>query len=71
MIDLNVSIQKLNDSANVIVESNNIDGGHQYKRGEILFVIASNGEEELMIEWLKIQPNVPENKDGAVFKKIK
>ncbi len=71
MTDLNVSIQKLNDSANIIMQSNNIDGGQQYKRGEVLFVIAPNSEGELMIDWLKIQPNVPENKEGAVFKKIK
>jgi len=66
---LNVTIKKLNDSANVILDS--YGNGNQfeiYKKGDVLITVSPDFDRNMMsIDWYKMQPNLEESKKGAFF----
>lgn len=69
MTRLNVKVQKLNDSANIIFDS--YAEGNQfetYKQGDVLITVSPDSDRNLMsIYWYKMQPNIEKSKTGAIF----
>lgn len=68
---LNVRIEKLNDSANIILGSYGKDNQFEtYKKGDLLITVSPDIDRNLMtIDWYKMQPNVEESKFNAIFVK--
>jgi hypothetical protein len=66
---LNVRINKLNDSANVIFDSYGIGNQFEkYQKGDVLITVSPDSNEDSMsIGWYKIQPNIKENESGSIF----
>lgn len=70
LVRLNVSIEKLNDSANVKFDSYAKDNiGEIYKKGDVLFAISPAPGDRLGINWYKMEPGFKETKTGAYFER--
>jgi hypothetical protein len=68
MIRLNVVVEKLNDSANIIFDSYSIDNQFEkYKKGDVLITIGPDSGGNLWINWHKMQPIIEENKINSFF----
>jgi hypothetical protein len=68
MTRLNIEVEKLNDSANVIFDS--YAKGNQfeiYKKGDVLFTISPNVDRNLSIDWYTMQPNIENSKTNSIF----
>jgi hypothetical protein len=71
LVRLNVAVEKLNDSANIIFDSYATDNiGEIYKQGDVLITVSPESNKNLMsIYWYKMQPNLEESKTEAIFVK--
>lgn len=66
---LNVRIEKLNDSANIILDSYGIGNQFEtYKKGDVLITVSPVSDRNLMsIDWYKMQPNIEGSRTSAIF----